>query len=241
MSCFLEYPGTELFPNSTIDHAVVEQIKRQLREYKSALQDKQNPVKLPTPTNDEEIIQFMRIISVLTRHTEEDPCAPVKRQAIRSSRPTPKPRSHYSNRPRRRRESFHRQDRPSRSYERRDPDPELNQPDSSRKRQDSTSKNGRPNGSPEEQDFYPKHERRSHPNRLSHSLEEQDSTPEPKRSRSNRSIHSRERQDLNSEREGGRSDRPDERQDSAPKEDLPTPPLRVQIKSGGNKRVTFRI
>lgn len=239
MSCLLEYPEIELFPKSTIDHAVVEQIKRQLREYKSALQDKQKPVKLPTPTSDKEIIQFMRIISVLTRHTEEDPCTPVKRPAIRSSRSTPKSRSH-SNSPRRKRVSFHRQDHPSRSYERRDPDPELNQPDSPREKRDSTSKNDCPNGSLEEQDFYPKRGRRSHSNRLSHSLEGQDFTPEPKRSRSNRTSHSHERQDLNSERERGRSDRPDERQDSAPKEDLPTPPLRIQIKSGDKVRVIFR-
>ncbi|PTB52926.1 hypothetical protein M431DRAFT_557497 [Trichoderma harzianum CBS 226.95] len=173
--------------------------------------------KLEMPGDDDAVMGMLRLISLLAESSVATGSTPVEQLMASGARTTPERRGR-SDRPRETQDPIPRQRRLSRSRERRDPVPNRNRSDSPRRRRDSTHRQGRLSRSQEGQDFY----------------------PQRGQSRSNRPSHSYERQDLNPKREGGRSDRPDERQDAAPQEDLPTPPLRIQIKSGDNIRVTFR-
>ncbi|KAL7801148.1 hypothetical protein V8C43DRAFT_273399 [Trichoderma afarasin] len=206
------FPHVTLFRNDKERDFGFKQIE-EIREH--YLRD--TSYKLEMPGDNNAVMGMLRLISLLAESSVATGSTPVEQQTTSRARTTPERRGR-SPLPRETQDSIPRQRRPSRSRERRDPVPNRNRSDSPRRSREPTHRQGRLSRSQEGQDFYPQHGQ----------------------SRSNRPSHSYERQDLNPKREGGRSDRPDERQDSAPKEDLPTPPLRVQIKSGSKRRVTFR-
>lgn len=209
----LGFPHVELFRN---DKERALGFKR-IEEIRGHYLRGDTSCRLEIPGNDAAVVGMLGFISLLAESSVATGSPPVEQQTASSDRTTPERRGR-SDRPRETQDSIPKPDRPSRSSERRDPAPNRHRSDSPRRRRDSTHRQGRLSRSQDGQYFY----------------------PQRGQSRSNRPIHSYERQDLDPRCEGGRSVRPDERQDSAPKEDLPTPPLRIQIKSGDNIRVTFR-
>lgn len=218
------FPTEELFPSNSKDSdderaLILKGIGEDKAKYNTDLLNNFKPEHLLKPVNEEELLRMLKTIFLHAEGSLRDLSVPVKRPTFPIARTTPERRDR-SNRPRETQDSIPRQGRPSRSHERRDPAPKRNRSDSPCKTRDSTHRQGRLSRSQEGQDFYPNRGR----------------------SRSNRLSHSHERQELNPKREGGRSDHPVERQDPAPKEDPPNPPLRlrsIDIKSGRKIRVTF--